>query len=592
MNFFAQQLYDYFLEGGKQLPPEVLAVLGKPMSGLDTRDIEVYNTYVGPYQERIRTALQERFRQQGSPIREWSLQLNPYSRSIVEELAAQGMGVESAPRLPDTLAPRAVCREPDIKREGFLRGLTLPRISYRWVIAIVVVIALLAGGGWWLLHATAPSRALSRIKGEIEDGEYSLALRHIEEMEEKYPDKAQTEEAEGLKPRAALEYAKELQGMARYEEAVYYYGLAESGKTLREEASRGLADSYAAWAAELNGNGEYANSYECCESALSCAPADYDANPVKDLRAQVLFAWGESLRSQQDYFGAAERFEKCFREWPAGQLAGKALEGYIDMTVAYNCEAPPPSKTVTAGGSVKVNLINPTAYAWKFFFSGPSTMCVDLAPYETKTIFILPGIYNDVGVVESLMVSSYSTGDDFSKPTGSYSWWDITMPPPEEIAGQGVAYDQIMARIDELEAQLPPEILDCVDDLAYQPLDTGGELGGSMAEYSPSENTIYFDAAYLPADELDSTIYHEWGHAYSDRYLDPEEKEAYMQLRDIAADIPWEDPDTEDYYLSVEEDFAEVFAVVFGGAAWSDYSWYGPIADAEALKEMILTAAD
>jgi tetratricopeptide (TPR) repeat protein len=590
MNFFAQQLYCYFLESGKQLPPEVMEVLGKTLSGLNATDIEVYNGFVGPYQDKIREALRERFKQQGSPMREWSQQANPYYRPIVEELAAQALGMESAPRLPESLVKRDASREAQVRQAGKMRRLAIPRISYLWVIAAVVVIALLAGGGWLYLYVTAPSRALDRIRGEIERGEYSMAFQHIEEMEEKYPDKAQTEEAEDLKPQVALSHADELLAQASYEEAIRYYKEAGSGWELKKEAMLGCTNAYFAWAGVLNASGDNANSYECCESALANAPDDYDTTPIMDLRAQVLFSWGESLRGQQDYYGSAGRFEKCYREWPTGPLAGKALENYIDMSVAHHCNSAPPAKSVSAGGNVKVNLINPTDYAWTCFFSGPSTMCVDLAPHETKTIHILPGVYNEAFVIETLKLSYHMVAEDFTKPTGSYSWWDMPMPYPEDVAPQGVAYEQIMARIDELEASLPPEILECVETLEYQPLDGGGAMSDSMAEYSPSENTIYFDAPYIPADELDATIFHEWGHAYSDRYLDQEEEEEYREIRDIAEGIPWEDYDN--YYLSLEEDFAETFAVVFGGAAWEGYSWYGPVVDAEALKEMILSAAD
>jgi len=52
VNFFALQLNDYFLEGGKQLPPEVLAVLGKPLKGLNASEIEVYNRFIGPTRTR------------------------------------------------------------------------------------------------------------------------------------------------------------------------------------------------------------------------------------------------------------------------------------------------------------------------------------------------------------------------------------------------------------------------------------------------------------------------------------------------------------------------------------------------------------
>ncbi|MBN2025482.1 MAG: hypothetical protein JW854_01780 [Actinobacteria bacterium] len=590
MNFFAQQLNDYFLESGRQLPPEVLAVLGKPLKGLNASDIDAYNRLIGPYQDKIRAALLDRFKRQGSPVREWSQQVNPYYRPLVEEFAAQILGMESTPRLPAALAVRTVYAEPKERRQAFLNRLSLPRLSYKWAIAVVVVVALLAGGGWWLFAATAPSRMLHKVKGEVERGEYALALQHMEEMEERYPDKEQTEEALDIKPWAALGYADELVERAQYEEAVFYYDIAENESELEDEALLKCANAYAAWAAALQGAGAHADCFECCEAALVCALEGFDTGPVMDLRAQALFSWGEAFLGQGDYCAAAERFEKCYREWPAGSLANTALEKYVDMTVAFYTESPPPGKSPTAGGNVKVNMINPTEYTWRFFFSGPSTMCFDLAPHETRTIYILPGIYNDVGIIESLFIYSSATADDFSEPTGAYSWWDVTLPFPEDVAPQGVAYEDIMSRLEELQASLPPEILESIEDVQYQPLSGGGALGDSMAEYDPNEDTIYFDAAFITPGELDGTIFHEWGHAYSDHELDAEEKAAYMELRDISSDIPWDN--WEYYYLSVEEDFAEVFAVVFGNAPWEDYTWYGPVNEVEALREMILAAAD
>jgi len=590
VNFFALQLNDYFLEGGKQLPPEVLAVLGKPLKGLNASEIEVYNRFIGPHQDKIRAALLERFKRQGSPVREWAQQVNPYYRPLVEEFAAQILGMENTPRLPTTLVARTVHTGPEKRGGGFLSRISLPRASYKWIIAAVVVVALLAGGGWWLFAATAPSRMLHKIKGEVERGEYALALQHIEEMEEKYPDKEQTEEASDIKAWAALGYADELYERTQYKEAVSYYDIADNEGTLRDEARLKRANTYVAWATALQGNGEFANCYECCEAALVCAPDGFDTVPVMDMRAQALFSWGESLHGQGDYCAAAERFEKCYREWPAGPLANKALENYIDMTVAYYTESPPPGKSATAGGNVKINMINPTGYAWACFFSGPSTLCFDLAPHETRTIYLLPGIYNDVCVIESLMIYTSAAADDFSEPTGAYSWWDLTLPFPEDVAPQGVAYEDIMSRIEQLKATLPPEILESIEDLQYQPLSGGGSEGDSLAEYGPSDETIYFAAVFITPEELDATIFHEWGHAYSNHELDEEEKAAYMELRDISPDIPWEN--WEEYYVSVEEDFAEVFAVVFGNVGWSDYTWYGPVNEVEALREMILAAAD
>jgi tetratricopeptide (TPR) repeat protein len=376
---------------------------------------------------------------------------------------------------------------------------------------------------------------------------------------------------------------------ARYEEAIFYYGSADSASELRLQAEQGRTNAYLAWAKALYESGEHANGYECCESALVCSPDGYDNAPIMDLRAQVLFAWGEALQAQSDYYSAAERFEKCYREWPAGPLANKALECYVDMTVAACTGNPPPGKSITAGGNVQIRIVNQSDYSFTCYFSGPSTMCFDLAPRERRTIYVLPGIYNTAFVIERIG-SARSVGEDLSRPTGSYSWWELTLPSPREVVPQGVTYDQIMARIEELKASLPPEVLECLAGVSYEQKSGGGMLSDALAEYDPREDTISFDPAVISPEDLDAIIFHEWGHAYSDAYLDGEEKDAYMELRDISPDIPWDDFDN--YYLSVEEDFAEVFAVVVGNAPWDDYTWYGPVADVDSLREMILAAAD
>lgn len=590
MNYFAQQLYDYYLQDGKQIPPHVLAVLSKPVNTLAGEDIAVYNQFIGPHQDKIRAAIRGIYERQGSPARQWSEQVNRYYRPIIEEIAVQIMGREHTVPLPAALAVKAQ-PSPAVAagKKSRLASFSLPAISYKWVIVVVVVVALLGVGGWLFYSTTAPSRALKSIRGEVERGEYALALQHIEEMEERYPGKAQTEEAEDLEPAAAMGYANELYERARFEEAVRYYDIADADDALEQEARTGRASAYVAWAGTLNESADYANSYECCESALACAPEGYDTVPAMELRAQVLFSWGESLRDQQDYFGAAARFEKCYREWPAGGLASRALENYVDMTVAACTGNPPPGKSITAGGNVQVRMINQSDYAFACYFSGPSTMCFDLAPREKKTIYILPGVYNTAFVIDRIGVAP-AVGEDFSSPTGSSSWWELALPSPQEVVPQGVTYEQIMARIEELESSLPPEVLECIAEVSYEQTSGGGRLSDAMAEYDPMEDTIFFDSPVISPEELDAVIFHEWGHAYSDEYLDRGEKEEYMILRDISLDIPWEDFDN--YYLSVEEDFAEVFAVVFGNAQWNDYTWYGPVNDVDTVRVMILSTAD
>ena len=168
MNFFAQQLNDYYLAYGKQIPLPVLTVLSKPLNTLTAEDINVYNQFVGPHQDKIRATLRERLEQQGSPVELWSEQVNPYYRPIVEELAVQIMGREHTVPLPATLALKVPPPSSAPGRKGRLARISLPDIPYRWVIVVVVVIALLGLGGWLFISMTAPSRMLKGIQGEVE----------------------------------------------------------------------------------------------------------------------------------------------------------------------------------------------------------------------------------------------------------------------------------------------------------------------------------------------------------------------------------------------------------------------------------------
>ena len=583
MNFFVQQLVDYYAESGKTLPPEVLSVLAKPLTSLNQEEADIYNRFIGPSQQKIGAALLERLQQQGSNKHEWSQQVNQYYRPIVEEIAARMLGIEVSTPLPQTITTRVTYTRPEVKREGFFQRLSVPRISYWWVAAVFVLMALVITGTWFFISATAPSRMLNTIKDEVADGSYSSALQHIDEMREKYPDKEQTEEAEELEAGAALGYANELYASASYEKAAHYYELASHDDDLELEALTGCAGAYLAGAAVHSQNQEYEDGYECCKSALDNAPQGYDTNPIMATRADILYNWGMQLKNQNIYALSAIRFEKCFAEWPAGPLAQDALVNYVDMTAAgYTSQLP--NKTTISNGQVEIRLSNPTSISVRFFFSGPVSIYYDLGPNGTITTFLPPGTYSE----------------GFTAPDGAYfeagvtyevlhGYWTITIPTPELASNQGAGYDAVMRRVDELEPTLPPELLACVEDLEYFQITDPTQVQDMYAGYDPADDSVGF-TLNIPQEKIDRIIFHEWGHAYDDEYLDEEERELYMELRGMLPGTLWEDSDN--YTGSVEEDFAEVFAVVFGKVEWMSHTPYGPVINQDELRSFILAAAD
>ena len=63
-----------------------------------------------------------------------------------------------------------------------------------------------------------------------------------------------------------------------------------------------------------------------------------------------------------------------------------------------------------------------------------------------------------------------------------------------------------------------------------------------------------------------------------------------MEMRNILPGTPW---DNANAAFSVEEDFAEVFAVIFSPTSvWTGYTAYGPVKEAGPLRDFILAAAD
>ncbi len=583
MNYFAEKFRDHCCDSDKEIPDKVLDVLDKPLSSLTYTEVEIYNKHIGPHQESIRAALLAEYDLQGSPKNKWEERINPYHRTIVEEIAAQVLGMESAAALPTTVATRIPYRKPESSRKDFARKPLKARRSYKRPIIAAIILVLIGMLALAVIDATAPSRALSGIKGEIERGEYSLAIKHIDELAEKHPGKAQAEEALFLKPEAALRYAAELHERARYEEAIQYFEIAAEIQELEQEATLGCINAYVDWAKVLSEEGDYSGSYECCESALGIAPDGYDTGLIMSNRAELLFNWGTQLKEQGLYAMSAIRFEKCFAEWPAGPLAQQARVNYVEMTVSgYTNQLP--NKNPTSNGEVEVRISNPTTYDARCFFSGPSSTYVDIGPSAATTLFLTPGIYSE-GYL-TLAGGGFDANISYELIRG---YWEIIIPAPQLAATQAIDYSAVIARVDELRTTLPPELFYCFDELRYEQITDPARAQDRYGDYDPRTDTIGFTLE-IPPDALDRIIFHEWGHAFSYKYLSSKEKEEYMRLRGILPGTKWDN--REEYTKSVEEDFAEVFAVVFGGVEWVNHTVYGPVHNPEEIRAVMLSAAN
>ncbi len=298
----------------------------------------------------------------------------------------------------------------------------------------------------------------------LERGEYEAAYRAYEDIRTRYAGKQEAIEAEGSQEAAAFAYAERLKGEARYEEALTYYDLA-----VEHDVEKCCADCHFARAGQLEAAGDYEKAFQQCENALKRAPADYDRNPIMQLRAEALFLWGDRFMQQGNYSAASSRFNKCLSEWPDGPLAGDAAVNYVDSTVASHSYQPPPSKEPAAAGRVELRIRNDSDAYSRFFFSGPSSLYVDLPAFTSNTIYLTPGIYQTLLTAPDEHVKPYAAQDDYSEPTSSYSWWEITIPALLEVpTGSGVSFEDILARLEQLKTTLPPELVGCLDGVEFK----------------------------------------------------------------------------------------------------------------------------
>ncbi len=106
MNFFAGELYKYYLEHGITLSPEILAVLSKSPMELTDNEKGLFARFVLPRRHQIKQALRTMFTRSGEDQEPWTAS-TIYSQSVIgqiacemlieEEVTALGPGLLSLP---------------------------------------------------------------------------------------------------------------------------------------------------------------------------------------------------------------------------------------------------------------------------------------------------------------------------------------------------------------------------------------------------------------------------------------------------------------------------------------------------------------
>ncbi len=303
---------------------------------------------------------------------------------------------------------------------------------WKKIIAIslcVVVVALLAiGGVFAYLKISEPSRKLSQARGAYEDGDYTLAVDLCDEIIDKWPDKSQADEAGTLLLDAYfLEGERRLAegGVSNYAaaEEIFDY-LVEEEYPDQQALDSDRFNLYIVWAGELKTTYEYEEAVVLYDKAASIA-----ALGAEQLysRVECLYQWGEQLKAVPSYQEASAAYKRCYDEDPAGPFSEPAYTSYIDMTVAAETGAAPPSKEPSAGGKVQVNIKNTGASASRLFLSGPTTSIVELGPGQSTVVYVLPGTYNTCLTDPEGGFKPYSeVGAELTMTSGA-GWYEWTL---------------------------------------------------------------------------------------------------------------------------------------------------------------------
>jgi hypothetical protein len=104
MNYFTNELYQYYLEHGITLSEETMNVMNKIPLELSGNEREVYVKFILPRRHQIKQALKTRFVCSGARKEVWHNNLRLYSRSVIGQIASE-MLIEEEVALLEPIPP-------------------------------------------------------------------------------------------------------------------------------------------------------------------------------------------------------------------------------------------------------------------------------------------------------------------------------------------------------------------------------------------------------------------------------------------------------------------------------------------------------
>lgn len=112
MNFFANELYQYYLEHGITLSTEIINVLNKSPIELTNNEKGLFIRFLLPRRHQIKQALRTRFTRSGADQESWANAALSYSQSIIGQIASEMLIEEEVMALGPTLMSLPVMAGP------------------------------------------------------------------------------------------------------------------------------------------------------------------------------------------------------------------------------------------------------------------------------------------------------------------------------------------------------------------------------------------------------------------------------------------------------------------------------------------------
>ena len=102
MNFFTDELYQYYLEQGITLSEEIISVLNKIPLRLSGSEREVFLKFILPRRHQMKQFLRTRFIHSGADEQVWHDNLLLYSESVIGQIASEMLIEEEVSQLKPT----------------------------------------------------------------------------------------------------------------------------------------------------------------------------------------------------------------------------------------------------------------------------------------------------------------------------------------------------------------------------------------------------------------------------------------------------------------------------------------------------------